>query len=104
MDVGPISEFTKAQEIIKKGALKEKVEERAKPEATDTDSVVVSGEAKKVQQLQDDVTLLKCIISELPTIRKDKVMEVREKLRNGFYNQQKVIEEVAERMINDSVV
>ena len=61
------------------------------------DTVDISKEARNLEQT---VGNLKTVVSEIPDVRDAKVVEVRAKLKDGFYDRPEVIEEVANKVID----
>lgn len=47
----------------------------------------------------DEVSLAKDLISECTEIRREKINEVRARIREGYYNQEEVIKEAIENLL-----
>ena len=58
------------------------------------DQVSISKEAHKAQEISKDVDLVK----NSPNIRRERIEEARERLSSGYYNNNKIIEEVADKI------
>jgi negative regulator of flagellin synthesis FlgM len=59
-----------------------------------SDKISISDEAKKAQQLEADLRLVK----KAPDIREEKVEQARERLASGYYLKKEVVEKIAERI------
>jgi anti-sigma28 factor (negative regulator of flagellin synthesis) len=56
------------------------------------DKVEISKEAEKLKELQ------RRIIKDIPDIRMDKILEVKKRIKAGFYSKKEVIEGAAEKL------
>ncbi|HHT9138786.1 MAG TPA: flagellar biosynthesis anti-sigma factor FlgM [Candidatus Wunengus sp. YC60] len=74
-----------------------KAEKGKRPVHTKLDTVDISKEARNLEQTVEN---LKTVVSEIPDVRDAKVEEVRAKLKDGFYDRQEVIEDVANKVID----
>ena len=96
MSIQPINgvpDTPRAKEIKRK---KEKLEARA---VSKTDSLNISSEGKKLQQVQKDIEIARKSIENSPDVRADKVRVARERVAEGYYLGEKVVEQIAERII-----
>ncbi|MBI2471710.1 MAG: flagellar biosynthesis anti-sigma factor FlgM [Planctomycetes bacterium] len=74
-----------------------KAEKGKRPVHTKLDTVDISKEARNLEQTVEN---LKIAVREIPDVRDAKVEEVRAKLKDGFYDRQEVIEDVANKVID----
>ena len=73
-----------------------------KPEkARKADSVSVSKEGKVLNNSAASVDTTSKRIQGLPEIRQNRVDEVKERIRNGFYNTSEFRQELADKLIKD---
>ena len=66
-------------------------------EASRSDEVSISNDARMAQTLNRAMSA----IEETPDVREGKVAEVQEKLQDGFYESDEVLDEVAEKATQD---
>jgi anti-sigma28 factor (negative regulator of flagellin synthesis) len=87
-DTGPVKGPNYYRNSQKK-PFKQEVDDSAR-----TDEVEISDEVKERRKVDEWVSLLK----QMPSVREDKVEEVRENLEKGRYEQSSVMREVAENI------
>ncbi len=69
--------------------------------AVNTDSSFISGDAKRLSESSADASIVKMRAAHEPEIRMDKVQEVREKIKSGYYNSSEFADILAEKMIKE---
>jgi len=65
------------------------------------DSSSISSDGKRLNETASDVNTVKTQSEALPEIRADKVQEVKEKIKNGYYNSEEFINNLAEKIMKD---
>jgi hypothetical protein len=54
---------------------------------------------RSAQGKQFEMEFIKCLISKVPEIRKNKVEQAKQRLRSGVYSRKDLSEQIAERII-----
>lgn len=67
------------------------------PEDEKNDSIDISKEARK---LEERITDLKKLANEIPNVRHEKMEEVKQKIKEGYYDRPEVILQTAEKIID----
>lgn len=77
-------------------------QKRAKPsKAAKSDQVQVSQDGKLLSDTKAAVEVAKTQVANSPEIRPEKVEEVKQKIRDGFYNSPEFAEKLADKLIQD---
>lgn len=78
--------------------IKAKQRKAFKGQTKKADEIAISNEAKKMFDVMFQIELAAKSIEKLPDIREDKINEVQQKLKQGFYNNPKIYREVAKHL------
>jgi flagellar biosynthesis anti-sigma factor FlgM len=65
------------------------------------DSSAISSDAKHLSDTTSDINTVKSQTNAQPEVRTDKVLEVKEKIKNGYYNSEEFIDHLAEKLMKD---
>ena len=98
MNISEISPVSNSQPI-KKTTSKKRTESDSGTGAADKVQI-----SQKARSLQNTQAIRKAALSALkttPDLRDDKLKEVRQKIESGFYNQPQVINNIADRIIDN---
>ncbi len=77
---------------------RESSREEAAPEAEKRDLLQVDRERQEEARFTEDAKLL---LEEFPEVRRDRVEEVRRRLESGYYERPDVLEQTADKLLND---
>lgn len=75
--------------------------EKTQKAKSSVDSSEISSSAQKLDKSKAQVEILAAQIQHQPDVRMEKVEEVREKIRNGYYNSSEFIDKLADKLIQD---
>ena len=65
------------------------------------DSSSISNDGKRLSETASEVSAVQSHIEVQPDVRVEKVQEVRGKIKNGFYNSEEFIDQLAEKIMKD---
>ena len=82
---------------VEENQLQIKTNKENRPDDEKNDSVDISKEERKLEQT---ITDLKTLVSEIPDMRSEKMEEIKAKIKDGFYDRPEVILQVAEKIID----
>lgn len=82
---------------VEENQLRIKINKEDQPEDEKADSVDISAEAKKLEQT---ITELKKLANEMPDVRHEKMMEIKQKIKEGYYDRPEVILQTAEKIMD----
>ena len=82
---------------VEENQLQIKTNKENRPDDEKNDSVDISKDARKLEQT---ITDLKTLVSEIPDMRSEKMEEIKAKIKDGFYDRPEVILQVAEKIID----
>ena len=97
MNISEISPVSNSQPVKKTTPKKKSSSEGS----TVTDSVQISPKARSLQSSQAVRKAALSALKTTPDIRDDKLKEVRQKIESGFYNQPQVINNIADRILDN---
>lgn len=80
------------------GSRKTEKEQRVKPPV---DRSEISSKGQRLSETSEQVSVLAAQIAGQPDIRTEKIAEVREKIKNGFYDTPDFIEKLADKLLQD---
>lgn len=82
---------------VEENQLRIKINKEDQPEDEKADSVDISAEAKKLEQT---ITELKKLANEMPDVRHEKMVEIKQKIKEGYYDRPEVILQTAEKIMD----
>ncbi|MFC1726221.1 flagellar biosynthesis anti-sigma factor FlgM [candidate division KSB1 bacterium] len=97
MNISEISPISNSQPV-KKTVPKKKTSSEG---TTVADQVQISPKARSLQSSQAVRKAALSALKTTPDVRDDKLKEVRQKIESGFYNQPQVMNDVANRIIDN---
>jgi len=65
------------------------------------DSSIFSSKAQRLSETSANIDIVASQLANEPEIRIEKVEEVREKIKKGFYNSPEFIDKLAEKLLSD---
>jgi len=65
------------------------------------DASIISSDGKRLSETAADINTVRAQTDAQPEIRVEKVEEVKEKIKNGFYNSEAFIDQLAEKIMKD---
>ncbi|MBW7897140.1 Anti-sigma-28 factor, FlgM [Candidatus Brocadiaceae bacterium B188] len=77
--------------------LRIKTKKEYRPEDEKNDSIDISKEARELEQT---ITNLKQLANEIPDVRHEKIEEVKQKIKDGFYDRPEVIFQTAGKIMD----
>jgi len=99
MRIGSIIQSLNTENVKKLEQSKKDVEKTSK--AARSDSSVISKDAKRLSEASSDISIVKTRTAHEPDVRIEKVQEVREKIKSGYYNSSEFADKLAEKIIKD---
>ncbi|MFH0919055.1 MAG: flagellar biosynthesis anti-sigma factor FlgM [Fibrobacterota bacterium] len=69
------------------------------PRATDSSSI--SSDAQRLSATASDINTVKTQAAAQPEIRAERVQEVKERIKSGYYNSEQFIDSLAEKIMKD---
>ena len=80
----------------------DKVNKREKPtnKVKNEDKVEISSEAKEKLRHKQEMELLKLLNEESSELREEKIQEVRERIKEGYYDKESVKKEAINNLLN----
>lgn len=82
---------------VEENQLRIKINKEDQPEDEKNDSIDISKEARKLEQT---ITDLKKLANELPDVRHKKMEEVKQKIKEDYYDRPEVILQTAEKIMD----
>lgn len=79
----------------------EKKASQSSKKAPLSDSTNISSDAKRLNQTNADINTVKAHAQMQPDVRPEKVQEAKEKIKNGFYDSEKFMDQLAEKIMKD---
>jgi negative regulator of flagellin synthesis FlgM len=99
MRIGSIIQSLNTENVKKLEQSKKDVEKTSK--TARNDSSIISKDAKRLSETTSDISIVKARASHEPDVRIEKVQEVREKIKSGYYNSSEFADKLAEKIIKD---
>ncbi|MFH1760939.1 MAG: flagellar biosynthesis anti-sigma factor FlgM [bacterium] len=99
MRIDGISEPVKS-EIIKKTETGKKVKGVANL-GKSKDAAIFSSASKRLSETQSEIQIAKTQMQAMPDVRTDIIEEVREKIKQGYYNTPEFADQLAEKLMKD---
>ena len=95
-----ISALTEAmQPELRKLDTARKAEKQPKARAVDRSEI--SSKAQQLSETKEQVEVVAAQIAGQPDVRTEKIAEVKEKIRNGFYNSPEFIDTLANKLMKE---
>lgn len=98
MRIGSIAHNLNVENIKKVDQERKQAEKSSK---TGRDASVISNDARRLSETSADANTVRATSDLQPEIRPEKVQEVREKIKNGFYDSEQFIDQLAEKIMKD---
>jgi anti-sigma28 factor (negative regulator of flagellin synthesis) len=99
MRISALSESFNAE--FRKVDATKKADKVVKQKLSPVDSSQVSSGARQMNEAKASNDIVFAQISSQPDVRPEKVAEVQEKIRNGFYDTEELASKLADKMIDD---
>jgi len=96
MKINQVAQSVQTQQITRKGRKTEAV-----PVEQKGDKVEISSEARSLSKSNDISTAATQALKDTPDVRNDKIAEIREKVRDGFYNQENISSAIADQLLKE---
>ena len=96
MKINPVGQSVHTQQTQRKGRKAD-----APPAKQKGDKVEISSDAKKLQDTNNFQTAATKAIQEIPDIREDKITEIRQKIADGFYDQENIAFVIADKLLKE---
>jgi anti-sigma28 factor (negative regulator of flagellin synthesis) len=78
-----------------------KVEKDPKVKAFRSEKPEFSSSGQRLSETKDNVDVVTSVVTGAPEIREDKIIEVKEKIRNGFYNSPEFVDKLANKLMTE---
>jgi anti-sigma28 factor (negative regulator of flagellin synthesis) len=99
MRILPVSQTLSSE--IQKISNAKKPDGSPKVKASVADSSTISAKGQRLNQTQANTEIILNQIANEPDVRLDKIEEVRQKIKNGYYNSPEFMEKLTDRMMRD---
>ncbi len=96
MKISGIAQSIQTQQAQKKGRKSD-----AAPVQQNNDKVEISSEARQLAKSNDLSAVATKAAKEAPDIRSDKINEARERVAQGFYNQENIASVIADKLLQE---
>jgi len=97
MNIDPISGPLRINEVKKAAERKKTVTTAAKG----TDKVEVSPKGKDLSAVNENVEIIRKQISSSSEVRVERVQEVKERIKEGFYSSDEFVDKLADKLMAD---
>jgi len=94
--VSQVAQSVQAQQVQRKGRKTETT-----PAKQAGDKVEISSEAKKLQDTSNLNSIAAKTVKDTPDVREDKITEIREKINEGFYDQDNIATVLADKLLKE---
>jgi len=99
MRISAIHELLNTEAKKVEGA--KKSESTSKAKVFPTDKTEFSSKAQRLNETKTQIETISSKIAAEPDIRTEKVAEVQEKIKNGFYETDDFVDKLADKLLND---
>jgi anti-sigma28 factor (negative regulator of flagellin synthesis) len=89
------------QSELRKTENAKKVDKQQAAKTAPVDHSVISDSAKRLSATKASIDTISATLSNQPEIRSDKISEVQEKIRNGYYNSPEFIDQLAAKLLSE---
>ena len=96
MKVNQVNQSAQAQQVQRKGR-----KEETPAVSQKGDKVEISSQARKLQDTQGLQAAASQTIKESPEVREDKIAEVRQRILDGFYDQNNISSSIADKLLKE---
>lgn len=96
MKISNIAHSVQTQQVNKKGRKSE-----AKPVKQGSDKVEISSKARQLATSNNIAAAASKTVKDVPDVREDRIAEVRERINQGFYNQENIASALADRLLKE---
>jgi flagellar biosynthesis anti-sigma factor FlgM len=99
MRIGPLTQAIGAE--IKKVENAKKADSSGKAKAVPADSSVISSKAQRLSETQANAEAIFSQIANSPDVRAERVEEVRNKIKNGYYDTPEFLDKLTDKLMKD---
>ncbi len=99
MRIGAISEILNSE--AKKVEASKKTESSSQSKAVPLDKTELSAKGKRLNETKAQMEVIATKLANEPDIRQEKIVEVQEKIKNGFYDSEEFADKLANKLLKD---
>ena len=99
MRISAIHELLNTEAKKVEGA--KKAESSSKSKVFPSDKTEFSSKAQRLNETKAQIDIISSKLANAPDIRTEKVAEVKEKIKNGFYNSEDFVNKLADKLLED---
>jgi len=99
MRISTISQAFQAEFRKTEGIKKNERDQKVKAPVVDRSEI--SAGARRLNETKAQIEVLSAQVASHPDIRSDKVAEVQEKIKNGYYNSPEFIDKLADKLLKE---
>jgi flagellar biosynthesis anti-sigma factor FlgM len=78
-----------------------KTDSASKSKAFPSDKTEFSSSAQRLNETKSHIETISAQLANVPDVRPEKVAEVKEKIKNGFYNSADFVDKLADKLLED---